>query len=307
MNILSSIAKFPGYFSRTSQQNCVTPGLNTPDEMDDSALFELTKKPSYPAIEPNDDMFFVDIEANNSNECMIDTDNHQNKQNEHYKVTSQPFRIELTEEKTLIEDALSSSNQMNYFKISSLYGMCAFVLIKDISSEKQYLLLKKLQGSHESNHSALKLYLNPKKLGKDLGKTIILCGGEIVIDKGVLKSWNLRSGGFSLGSEYDEVKIKEFGYENSAVQSLWLPKNCFRFIESYPEDYYVETFEENGALKLNQKAQKLASNYSQNNLRSLFYYNKLRISSQSTTTLTEKTKTSSDSSLDSILLPRDSS
>ena len=301
MDMFRSIAKFPEVFSATShkKQTSAIGGLS--DDIDNEAPLTWRNKPPDAINEANGYGIYLDLDRDdhrsidNLDTTMINLDTHQSKKNEHNTATAQPFRVGLTKEKTLIQDALSSTD-MTYFNISSIYGMCAFLLIEDMSGGNQYLLLKRLEDKHQSNHSILAKYLRLNKLGYGLDNPNILCGGEIVIENGVLKNWNLKSGGFSVGSDYDEDKIKELGYDHSAAQSLWLPKNCFSLIESYPKNYYEETFEANGALKPNQKKHEWASNCSQKKPSHFFYKDRSFDSTQSAQ-LTELTMSISDNSL----------
>lgn len=219
------------------------------DHCDDLSLLNLNIKSSIYSVNQSS-MSNLDL-SNELDMGQFEVDDDSAIQDEHGRVTSRPFSIELTPQKKLSIIAKSSDEYIGQFNIASLHGKCAFILMRvnqGNSDEKQYLLLKRLDKSQESNHSVLEMYLKRNKFNISYDSFKILCGGEIVITKSNVSTWNIKSGHYSVKSEFDQNIIKKLGYKKSALQQLWLPQSCFRFFNTELGDSYDNLFTPNGTL-----------------------------------------------------------
>lgn len=115
-----------------------------------------------------------------------------------------------------LEQTVIYATNFNGTDISFLKGVYAFCIVQQ--NIDQYLLLKPLN-HNESNHGIFTLFLN--KIPDYSREDKIISGGEIYIYDNIIQSWNLKSGGFSLGTDFDERS------ENFNIRILNLPAHLF--------------------------------------------------------------------------------
>jgi hypothetical protein len=138
-------------------------------------------------------------------------------------------------------------------------GSYAFLIGREGSSKQQFLLLKPFD-KQESNHGAFLAYKrNIPGYSPTSDNLQIIAGGEITFHQGAIYSWNLKSGGFSQGSEFDE-RIAHLTKDNSrkfheCIKDLWLPIDRYKSINQIKKEALYE--------KIRQKALALSllSNY----------------------------------------------
>ncbi|MDF1646007.1 MAG: hypothetical protein P1U61_03355 [Legionellaceae bacterium] len=149
-------------------------------------------------------------------------------------LTKSPFTIKLTPEKKLEECVTSSNTNVCFFHSQCVSGTYAFCLVEatdncPMSGKKaQYLLLKTLDNGN-SNHSVLSSFLRLGKFSNAFRDGHIICGGEIQFNQGVIIAWNLKSGGYSVHTEFDEIENIHF---KNACEKLWLPNDLYTSIKS---------------------------------------------------------------------------
>jgi hypothetical protein len=122
-----------------------------------------------------------------------------------------PFIFKLNPAKKM-EEVIFSDN---------LTGLYAFCIIQDESAE-QYLVLKSLE-KFQSNHSVLARFARIGVYGQALKTAQVVCGGEILFLDNQLVSWNLKSGGYSENTRFDERSPLFL----EARRSLWLSESNF--------------------------------------------------------------------------------
>lgn len=163
-----------------------------------------------------------------------------------------PAMLELSPDKNLSINVISSSPKINKFNKNILSGKFAFIILTN--NDKQYLVFKRLE-DYQSNHGVLPTFVKLGKFGRFLKRATILCGGEIVFKEGSIHYWNLKSGAFSLGTEFDE-KIST-NFENK-ITTLWLPRDKFRYIHESDKTYNSK-FSPKGSIRRQENSQTIVS------------------------------------------------
>lgn len=122
-----------------------------------------------------------------------------------------------------VEQMVLSATNFNGIEISFLNGIYAFCIVQQ--QNDQYLLLKPLN-HNMSNHGIFKVFI--KKLPGYSKNDKIISGGEIYIYDNIIKLWNLKSGGFSVDTDFDERS------EKFNIRVLNLPAHLFVKIKYVP-------------------------------------------------------------------------
>ena len=147
------------------------------------------------------------------------------------KMINFPAMIRLNPERGMPKVALSGEHHMHYLDIRFFSGVFAFLVFKD-EQGNQFLAIKRLD-DYESNHSVLSLYARRGRFGDELKTSKVICGGEVFLNKGCIEQWNLKSGGYSQNSEFDEYKNLNI---QESIASLWFPmQDKFRSIKESDE------------------------------------------------------------------------
>ncbi len=134
------------------------------------------------------------------------------------QVISSPAIICLNADKKMPRVARSADKEMNYIDLRFFSGLFAFLIFRD-QHGKQFLTIKRLD-NYESNHSVLHLFAKRGRFGDGLKTAKIICGGEVVLNQGQIERWNLKSGGYSQNSEFDENNNPNI---QESIASLWIP------------------------------------------------------------------------------------
>lgn len=136
------------------------------------------------------------------------------------EVIRSPAIIALNKSKEMAKFIQSSSLSIDSFDIRYLSGVFAFLVLKDNKGD-QHLAIKRLD-DYESNHAVIHMFAKKGRFGEVFKSAQVLCGGEIFFIKGVIKKWNLKSGGYSRNTEFDEIKNHNI---IDSIERLWLPNH----------------------------------------------------------------------------------
>lgn len=165
-----------------------------------------------------------------------------------HEMINPPAVIKLSPDKKMPAIARSTNDHMNYLDIRFFSGVFAFLIFKNASNH-QFLTIKRLD-NYESNHSVLCLFAKRGRFGEELKIAKVVCGGEIVLNHGVIEQWNLKSGGYSQNNAFDEYKNPNI---QGSIASLWLPmQNRFKSIKDNDE-HLKEKYSPKGSFRMASK------------------------------------------------------
>lgn len=177
------------------------------------------------------------------NTCFISRDN--DDPNYVREMINPPVMMRLNPERRMPNVAcFGSGHHINYLDLRFFSGVFAFLIFKD-EQDNQFLAIKRLD-NYESNHSVLSLFARRGRFGDELKTANVICGGEVVLYQGCIEHWNLKSGGYSQNSEFDEYKNPNI---QESIASLWFPmQDKFRSIKENDE-HWEEKYTAKGSFK----------------------------------------------------------